>query len=278
MSTSIIIVTNNSEPFLAHAIEALEKQTLLPKEVILVDTGSKNPGYLNHNNYSFPLRVIIAEPNSGFCKGNNIGVEHANPDSQYLFFLNPDAFLFPTFLESATKILEQTKNQHLGAITGPAYGYDIKADMPSGLYDTTGIFPTWYGRWYDRGQGMPVLSQLYNKKEEIPAICGALFFCRRSALKTVMLQGREVFDETFYMYKEDIDLSLRLKKKGWSLGFFPELEAHHCRGWSTNRKAIPRHFRLCSAWNELLIHCRQRSPIKSFYSLTKFLTVKLLDF
>src|SRR5262249_49063606 len=152
-------------------------------------------------------------------------------------------------------------NKDCGALTGTILGYDIAKDKPTGKYDSTGVFRKWYGHWYDRGQGKDCHPQKYAKKEYIPAICGALFFCRKEALDSVLIRDKEIFDNTFFMYKEDIDLSLRLRNEGWKLAFVPHLVAYHCRGWYKERKRVPRILRMCSARNELFIHKRSREPI-----------------
>lgn len=156
-------------------------------------------------------------------------------------------------------------------------GYDIVFNKPSGRYDTTGIFQSWYGKWYDRAQGSAVEEQVYDRFEDLPAICGALFFCRRAAIEQVLLNRREIFDERFYMYKEDIDLSLRLRKAGWRLTYHPEMLSYHCRGWSKNRQQVPRRFRLYSAKNELRLQIREKHCCGVIYSLAKYAAVKLLN-
>lgn len=274
---SVILVTHNSEPFLAKSLDALQRQTLKPKEVILIDSGSTNTDYIQNLSYDFPIKVVFGEPECGFCAGNNLGYEHLNPASKYVFFLNPDAFAGETFIEQASSYLDSPLNQKCGAITGTTYGYDISLDLPTGKYDSTGIFPVWYGKWIDRAKGKVIDSKLFQAIEEIPAICGAVFFCRKEALDSILIRNREVFDEQFYMYKEDIDLSIRLRKKGWKLIFNPNIYAYHCRGWSQTRSKIPRLYRLCSAKNELKIHLRQKSIPGVVYSSVKYLAVKCFN-
>lgn len=275
---SVIIVTYNSERFLKKVLDALEKQTVKPREILLVDSGSKDLSYLYNTHSNLPIKVIEAEKNIGFCKANNVGMEYVSPSSSMIFFLNPDAFPFPDFIEKASSFLENPKNADCAAVTGKTFGYDILADKPSASYDTTGIFQTWYGKWYDRGQGQPIRDSEYNTISNLPAICGAVFFARKDALQKVLLNHREVFDERFYMYKEDVDLSLRLRKSGWKLIYHPDLQAYHCRGWSKNRRLMARNIRLCSARNELRIQWREKNLCGLFYSLAKYAAVKYLNF
>lgn len=268
MSCSVIIVTHNSERFLPKAMQALEQQTRPADQIIIVDSGSQDSNYLK------PYKdVIFAPRDCGFCVGNNIGFQHAKSD--YVFLVNPDLFLSPSYIQDAIAYLES--HPQCGALTGTTLGYDIEADRPTGRYDSTGVFSTWYGRWYDRGQGDQHNPTLYQTIEEIPAICGAVFFCRKKALDQVLVNKKEILDSSFYMYKEDIDLSLRLRKKGWKLQFVPHLIAHHCRGWSSDRSKMPRWCRLCSAQNELRIHYKMRSPHKCFYSSLKWAAVQWLN-
>lgn len=275
MKVAVIIVTYNSEVHIHKAIECLFSQNLQPTKIIVVDTGSNDPSYLEKYKTHSHVEIVLAPKNSGFCKGNNIGMESVPADSEAVFFLNPDAFLTPNYLKLAAETLQ--KNPNVGALTGLTLGYEISSDKPTGRYDTTGVFRSWYGRWYDRAQGNSVKEDLYKNGEVIPAICGAVFFCRKVALDQVLLRGKEAFDATFYMYKEDVDLSIRLRKQGWDLLFNPQLIAYHCRGWNSQRSLMPRLFRKLSAKNEIRVNFRSRHPIGILYSSLKLSLVHLLD-
>lgn len=263
---TVIIVTHDSELFIEKCVHAIPKD--IP--IIIVDSGSKDLSYLDA--FKPRCQVMIGGKEIGFCKANNIGYQALNQTCEYLLFLNPDAFLTPTWIEQALQVMENYPQ--CGALGGTLEGYDITTNQPSGRYDSTGIFRTLYGRWYDRYQGKPIKHHLKDI-EEVPALCAALLLCRKEALENVLIRGREVFDESFYMYKEDIDLSLRLKQAGWQILLDPSLHAYHCRGWK-KRSAIPRHLRLCSACNELKIHLRERS-FCTIYSLIKYLCVFLFN-
>ncbi|CCB91947.1 glycosyltransferase, family 2 [Waddlia chondrophila 2032/99] len=269
---SVIIISYNNESQVAKCLDALRQQTVSPHQMILVDTGSKDRSYLEK--YREECYVIEAEPHCGFCVGNNLGYLAVDPEADAVLFLNPDAFLFPDFLENGARYLSH--HTDVGAITGLTLGYDFEMKKPTGFVDTTGIFSTWYGKWYDRGQGSiydPVNSPGHG---DIPAICGAVFLGRKKALDQTRI-NREVMDSRYFMYKEDIDLSLRLLKKKWKLRYVPELKAYHCRGWKKNRKEMPRQYRLYSARNELRVNWGRKHLIGSLYSLTKYLTVKVFN-
>lgn len=276
-SVALIIVTHNSEKYIDKCMACIAKQTHHPRQIILVDSGSANCDYLSSFNSNPSVQIVLAGKDVGFCLGNNIGLGKVLPETEFVFFLNPDAFLTPEYIAKAVEFMGDPNYHHCGALTGTTESYCMDADRPKELYDTTGVFSTWWGRWYDRGQQEPVNPRLYREIELIPAICGAVFFCRHSAIKTVMLSENQLFDNRFYMYKEDIDLSLRLRKKGWELLFVPELLAYHCRGWNRNRRSMPKKMRLHSAQNELRIHWRQKSLIPFFYSAMKYCAVKCFN-
>lgn len=268
MTCSVIIKTHNSQKYLPLCLQSLWEQSHPPDQVIIVDSASQDPSYLQ------PFRnrcdIHILQEDIGFCRGNNLGYRSVRSDLPYVLILNPDAFLTPRVLEELSALMDRPENNRVGAVTGTLLGYDIEKKKPTGLVDSTGVFRTWYGRWYDRGQRVENRSL-----ENIPAICGAFMFCRKQALDHVLIQGG-IFDSQFFMYKEDIDLSLRLRKQGWELLLNPNVEIYHCRGWNPNRRMVPRKYRLLSARNDMRIDQKNSSPY-FFVSLMKYLAVKLLD-
>jgi N-acetylglucosaminyl-diphospho-decaprenol L-rhamnosyltransferase len=276
-SCSVIIVTHNSELYIHKTMECLHHQTVLADHVVLVDSGSADLTYLSRYSNQPNVDVVAASKDIGFCKGNNIGLSKISEKCDYVFFLNPDAFLTPDYLEKAMTFMEKPENHQYGALTGTLLGYDIHKDQPTGNYDSTGVFQRWYGHWYDRRQGMKYCFGHYQNPENVPAICGAALFCRKKALDSVLIRNGEIFDNAFFMYKEDIDLSIRLRRQRWKLVFLPDLMAYHCRGWQRDRSKMPRQMRLISARNELKIHMRLYSPVKIVYSFLKYATVKCLD-
>lgn len=273
---SVIIVTHDSELFIHKALDQVLKQTRAVHEILLVDTGSKDRAYLNPYQTNAKIKLLFAGNEVGFCQGNNFGMRHLS-EYDYLLLLNPDAFLEVDFIEKAVEYMEAPSQASVGIVTGKLLGFDIRKNEPTGKYDSTGIFRTFWGRWYDRGQGQPIVENCFEKEESLPAICGALMFMRKAAVADVLLKDGSIFDPSFYMYKEDIDLSLRCRKKGWRLKYQPLLKAYHCRGWNVDRKKMAKKIRLISARNELKIHWRMRSCLGMCYSTVKYSLVALFN-
>lgn len=273
---AIIIVTHNSQRYLKTCLSCLKAQTKQAAQIIVIDSGS-NPEEIEFLKKEQPsVYFYFSKVNVGFCKGNNIGLSLVKKEIKYILFLNPDAFLSSNFLEKAEAFLEKKEEEKTAVVSGILLEYDIVNDRPTGRIDSSGIFRKWYGNWYDRAQGQKYHKPLFTKVESVPALCGALMFCRKEALDSILLKPNEVWDNSFFMYKDDIDLSLRLKKKKWQLKFFPDLIAYHCRGWHKERAQIPKHLKLLSAKNEVKLCTRHLSPCL-LYSSLKYLSVKLFN-
>lgn len=273
---AVVIVTYNSENVLPTCMNALLNQTVKSNLIIIVDSGSKDTSYLSSYGDLEGVSLKLCRDNVGYCHGNNLGMMEIPKEIDYVLFLNPDAFLSLSFIEQALQFMESSMNAEVGALSGPLLGYDLNSQKSSGRIDSTGIFQNWYGKWYDRHQGQSISKIDSLIEQEVPAICGALMFCRKAALLQSQLKRGEIMDSSFYMYKEDIDLSLRLREKGWKIVLLPHLIAHHCRGWQKERAKIPRFLRLLSAKNELRLHARFKSPYL-VYSFIKYFAVKLFN-
>lgn len=272
---AVIIVSYNCPEHLKRNLASLRAQTRKPDQIIIVDNNSKDPSCLE--SFKEDAEIIYNSINTGFCAANNEGLKKVDDQTNYVLFLNPDAFLTERFIEKALAFMEDPENASCGAMTGILLGFDPEKEAPTGRYDSTGIFSTPYGKWFDRDQGQEINTHLYQTKEEVPAICGALMLCRKEALMNAAFKDKTVWDNTFFMYKDDIDLSLRLRKKGWKLMLVPDLIAYHCRGWAVNRSEMSRKARLSSAINELRMHLRTRAYQFLPYSLLKYAAVKFFN-
>ena len=265
-TVAVIIVTYNSGKVLPRCLEALTAQTRTVESIIVIDNNSPDSSYLD--SIRPPVTLVRNNSNDGFCGGNNIGYT-LNGAYKYVLFLNPDAYLEREFIEKAIQWMERADNLRIGALTGTLLGFDLQQCRPTGRIDSTGIFQTWYGKWYDRRQGSAWTGNHSGiESENVPAICGALMFCRAKALEDVKLANGDIFDSRFFMYKEDIDLSLRLRRKGWRLEYVPQLLSYHCRGWKSRRE-MPARSKYLSARNELRVCFRHRT-IGLPYSLLKY--------
>ena len=268
-SIAVVIVTHNSEQVIGKCINALQQQSTDDIEICIVDSGSDDSAYLNRFE-RMPFVKVMRKGNVGFSQANNVGYNSCSSTAQYILFLNPDAFVDPLTLSQARQRMEE--HSDVGCCGGRLLGYDIETETPTGRLDSTGIFRKWYGRWCDRGQGEAEIGQ-FSRVEETPAACGAFMFCRQNALQDILLPGRAVFDPDFFLYKEDIELSLRLREKGWKILYSPEVTVYHCRGWQKQRSQMDISHRENAARNEVLLY-RKHPSIYFLWALLKYVCVK----
>ena len=259
-----IVVSHNSSPCLDRCLQGLAAQEHGCDEIVVVDSGSTDRHYLSilKQKYSFQLLPV---DNIGFSQANNLGYDTLPSTTDFVLFVNPDVFLPSDFISKALVISE--RDSEIGVVSGKLLGYNLEQDVPGGRIDSTGVQRKWYGRWYDRGQGETDAGQ-YDKPESMPALCGALLFCRQNALQSLQAQ---VFDPDFFLYKEDIELSLRLRKRGWKLLYHPDHTAYHCRGWQNERSGMPYPLRKMSARSEILLYKKHPSPYMLWAVLKFFL-------
>ncbi|TKB09327.1 glycosyltransferase [Desulforhopalus sp. IMCC35007] len=267
MPVHVIIVTHNSEREIPLCLDALLSQKHPADSITIVDSGSADTSYLA--GLENMVTSLIRTTNIGFSRANNLGFRSLTVENDdIVIFLNPDTFLNPDAIVKIVEIL--TRDRSVGCVTGKLLGFDLGRGKPTGLLDSSGIFRKWYGRWYDRGQGEEDRGQ-YDFPQVVPAVCGALLCCR---IETVEVFAGDIFDPAFFLYKEDIELSLRLRKSGWKLFYSPEIVAYHCRGWKEDRQDVSYEKRLYSAENEIKMYIRHPS-VYLLWAGAKYLAVRL---
>lgn len=227
---SVILLNFNSlrylggQSFLQKNMECLQKQTYCNAiEVVVVDNASTDgsPEYIEKN---YPtIKLITNQRNLGFSEGNNIGIK--NSKGEYVLFLNQDVFLEPNYIERIVEFLE-TNPKAAGAM-GKLLRFNSLKQENTNIIDSLGIVIFKNVRAVERGELEVDLGQ-YNEIVEVFGISGAASIFRRTALEDAKVM-EEYFDENFFMYKEDIDLSWRLRLSGWSLWCVPQAKAYHAR-------------------------------------------------
>jgi len=267
---AVIIVTHNSEQVLDRCLSALRDQTVQPETIVVVDAGSRDTGYLNSCSADGRFQLHL-EKNIGFGRANNRAYQKLDPSMDFVLFLNPDAFPAEDALASACAYMES--NQEAACLGGRLLGFDPGQRQATGKLDSTGVFRKWYGCWYDRDQGKPDDGR-HREEQDVPAVCGAFLFCRKSMLDQVALEQDVVFDPDFFLYKEDIELCLRIRKTHWKIVYLPDILVYHCRGWGERRK-MPHARRLLAARSELLLYTKHPSPY-IIWALAKYMAVSWL--
>lgn len=209
-------------------------------EVLVVDNNSNISGHIKS---VYPkVKLIVNENQKGFSENHNDVIRQSSSD--HVLIMNPDVYINKGFVESMLKVING--DEKIGVVTGKLLQPDGKR------IDSTGHIIYKNRRTVDRGQGQ-VDSGQYNVQEEVFSACAAAMLCRREMLEDIKLFG-EYFDESFKLYKEDLDLCWRARLRGWKIVYTPDAIAYHERGWGKERSraGIPRWIRRESFKNRYL--------------------------
>lgn len=232
MQLSVIILNYNVRYFLEHCILSVQKAIQnLDAEIIVVDNNSPDDSCEMVKSL-FPNVVLIEnKENSGFPKGNNIGVAQAK--GKYICILNPDTVVAE---DTFTQILN-TKNWQLN--TG-IIGCKLIDGTGNFLPESKRGIPTpWvaFGKTFGLYKIFPKVKafQKYyaehlneNTSGEVDILVGAFMMMKKETYQ--QLGG---FDERYFMYGEDIDLSYSALKLGLQNYYFAETSVIHYKGEST---------------------------------------------
>lgn len=234
MKLSVIILNYNVRYFLEQCLISVQDAIQnLDAEIIVVDNNSYDDS-CEMVKTRFPNVILIENTeNSGFPKGNNIGVAQAQGD--YLCILNPDTVVAE---DTFTKVLAFAEKQsNLGIVgcklidgTGN-FLPESKRGIPTpfvaftkvtGLYKISNFFNKYYAAH---------LSE--NQTGAVEILVGAFMVIKK---ETYLEVGG--FDENCFMYSDDIDLSYMVLKTGKSNYYFHETSVVHYKGESTVRDGL----------------------------------------
>jgi len=234
---SVIIVSYNTckltKKTLEELITALDKEKLT-SEVIIVDNASIDGSAQmlqmkakDHDN----IIVINNTTNLGFGAANNLGIKKAQGD--YVLLLNSDVEITKTDFKGLIKYF--TKHEDVGGLT-------VKVMLTEKTIDPASHrgFPTiWHSFTYFLGlekitKNIPLLNKLFggyhktwedlSTTHEIDSPTAAFFLIPKQLLKKI-----GGFDEDFFMYGEDLDLSFRIKELGYKIMYFPLFTVRHLK-------------------------------------------------
>ncbi len=251
---SVIILSYNTKDITLRCLDALlvclNKNINLSSEVVVIDNASSDGSVEaigkfieTRKDASINFVFIKNKENVGFVKGNNQGLKASN--SRYVLFLNSDAIIENVDFEQI--IAFANADQRIGALT-------VRIDLSSGSIDPASHrgFPTaWNSFCYflklEKLLGnFSVVGKIFggyhlsylplDQVHEIDSPTGAFFFVKKEVLDNV-----GAFDEDYFMYGEDLDLSYRIKCAGYKIIYYPLYRVTHLKyssGLQTGNKKI----------------------------------------
>ena len=232
MKLSVIIINYNAKDLLNQCLISVQN-TLgqIENEIIVVDNNSQD-GSQEFLNSSFKqLKLYFPKENTGFAKACNLGFK--NSSGEFVLFLNPDTLISADCFQKCISFFEFT--QDAGAIgvrmvDGKGnFLKESKRGFPSAstsffkLFGFAKLFP-----------GSKTFAKYYAghlpEKETNPVevLSGAFMMIRRKVMEEV-----GGFDERFFLYAEDIDLSYRITTAGYRNYYLGDITITHLKGGST---------------------------------------------
>lgn len=236
MELSIIIVSYNVMQYLRKCLLSVKKASEgIHCEIFVIDNHSSD-GSEEMLQREFPeLNLIFNDTNRGFSAANNQGIIAAK--GKFVLLLNPDTTVNDDCFIKCLKFMnDHTEAGAVGVKMMDGEGVflpESKRALPStatSFFKITGlaaVFPhsSVFNRYYLPNVGI-------NETAPIEVIPGAFMFIRREALEKA-----GIFDEDYFLYGEDIELSYRLLKTGYLNFYYPSVCIIHFKGKSTDRKS-----------------------------------------
>ncbi|NNE30771.1 MAG: glycosyltransferase family 2 protein [Winogradskyella sp.] len=226
MKLSVVILNYNVRYFLELCLKSVATAIRdLEAEIIVVDNNSTDESCKMVRSLFPDVKLIRNQDNLGFSKGNNIGVTHAQ--GEYVCILNPDTVVSENTFKQLIDFADSKENPGL---------------VGCQLIDGTGMFLP------ESKRNVPTLNvalkkllgntkQYYNSLNkdaigEVEILVGAFMLVKKEVYTSV-----GGFDEDYFMYGEDIDLSYKIYKSGFKNYYYGKSTVIHFKGESTLRDA-----------------------------------------
>jgi GT2 family glycosyltransferase len=238
---SVLIVAWNARDYLERLIpNLLDLQDRTAFEIVVVDNGSVDGSADYLDSVSDSLRVIRLDHNSGFSRGNNIGIRECS--GRYVLLLNADTIVTAGMLDEMVAVMD--RDASIG-VTGARHVFPDGSlqwstdDFPTLLNDflhftdlyRLPVLQGWLARRYPRWRA-------HDEETDVDWVNGACFLISREALRRV-----GGLDEHFFIYAEELDFCLRVWRSGLRVRFVPTAVVIHALGGTfrkpnTNRRVM----------------------------------------
>ena len=230
---------------MAKCLDSVMAQSFNDFEFVNIDNGSSDgtkdflENYFKDNKQKHSL--TFNKKNLGFAAGHNQAINKAT--SEYILCLNQDIILESDYLEKLVEFMDN--NEKAAAASGKLLVWDDTENKKTKIIDSLGLElkPSW--QVVEKGSGEvdcqgkkaePRPTRLRRSRsgracsapKKVFGVSATAPLYRRSALEEIKFKN-QYFDELFFSFKEDIDLSFRLNKKSWQSWLVPEARSFHIR-------------------------------------------------
>ena len=235
MQLSIIIVSYNVRALLAQCMASIKMAAKdLEYEIIVVDNNSKDDSQTYFTTNNTGITFIWNKENLGFAKANNVGLSLAKGSS--ILFLNPDTIVTQNCLEGCLDHLNVTQN--CGAV-GVQMIDGAGCFLPESKRNIPGLRSSFF--YFSGLSKLATRSSFFNayhagnirqdSRKEVPVLSGAFMMARTEVIKKA-----GGFDPRYFMYGEDVDLSITIGKLGLKNWYLGDLKILHYKGESSKEK------------------------------------------
>ena len=229
-----ILVNWNGKKDTLECIKSIEKLNLknVDFHLVIVDNDSSDDSVMAFGKLGLKkldLKVIQNSKNLGFTGGNNVGIRFAiDQRAEYILVLNNDTVVDSDLVKNFLKVFK--KDEKVGVATGKIYfykGYEFhkerykKEELGKVIWSAGGDID--WKNVYGTNHGVDAIDEgQFEKEGETDFATGACSMFRVSAL---IESG--IYDERYFAYLEDLELSQRIKKKGWKVFYVPKAILWH---------------------------------------------------
>ena len=214
---AVIIAVYNAEPFLEGCFNTLEganKENIDLKVIVVDDKSPDRSADIIADKWPW-AEIVRLKENRGFAGANNVGMEKALEwEADYIYLLNQDTEVDPEFLTRAVGMAEERP-------TAGSVQSLLLLHPDRNLVNSWGNTIHFLGFGYSLGYRQPK-TDVEDGAQDIVYASGAAVLLRVEALRRVGL-----FDESLFMYHEDLDLGWRLRLNGWKNMLAPQSVVYH---------------------------------------------------
>lgn len=212
----IIIVNYNNYKDTIECVDSVNEILYPNYKVVVVDNGSTDNSVFYLKKYLNNCIVIENKKNLGFAGGNNIGIKYAlKNNADYVLLLNNDTVVEKNFLDELIKVSVSDKS--IGIVGGKIYYYF----EPNRIWYAGGKINKFTGLTRHIGVG-DIDREIYNSVCDTQYVTGCMMLVRREAIEKAGLM-----DEKYFLYYEETDWNVRIKKSGYRVVYAPCSVIYH---------------------------------------------------
>ena len=217
-TVAVIIVNWKKYDITSSCIESILNSTNSNLKIILVDNESDNKKVKNFK-FRNEIKIIQNKKNEGFSKANNAGIDYALSNNyDYTLLINNDTIIEKNLIEV---LLKTAQAKNLSVLQPLILNYNDKE-----IWNAGGDINYFFGNFITRKKLVNSLNSSHDFTEWFTGCC-CLF-------STKIFKEIGKFDERFFAYYEDADMSLRLKKYNYKIGFTSKTFIYHHESLSSN--------------------------------------------